>query len=144
MPVSIHKPIFATPQDVEAAFYDALERADLDAMMSVWAEDEEIVCIHPGGTRLVGYAAVRDAWRRIFEGGQRLHVTLAKQVYLQSMLLSVHSLHEHIGLASGEGVTAPVVATNLYVRGALGWRLLVHHASPAPAEAPGEQQKTLH
>ena len=30
---------FATPQDAAAAFYDALERADLDAMMAIWAED---------------------------------------------------------------------------------------------------------
>jgi ketosteroid isomerase-like protein len=142
--MSLHKPLYATPQDAETAFYDALERSDLEAMMSVWAEDEEIVCIHPGGTRLVGYAAVREGWRRIFASNQRLQVTLARQVYLQSMLLSVHSLHEHIGLASGEGTSAPVVATNLYVRGALGWRLLVHHASPAPAETASEQQKTLH
>jgi ketosteroid isomerase-like protein len=140
----LHKPLFATPQDCEAAFYDALERADLDAMMAVWAEDEEIVCIHPGGTRLVGYAAVREGWRRIFDGGRRLKVALSKQVYLQSMLLSVHSLHEHIALVSGDGTSAPVVATNLYVRGAVGWRLLVHHASPAPAETPAEAQKTLH
>ena len=60
------------------------------------------------------------------------------------MLLSVHSVHEHIGLASGDGGSAPVVATNLYVRGALGWRMLVHHGSPAPAETPIEPQKTLH
>ncbi|MCX7168975.1 MAG: nuclear transport factor 2 family protein, partial [Proteobacteria bacterium] len=39
------KTIFPTPQDAEAAFYDALERADLEALMAVWAEDEEIVCI---------------------------------------------------------------------------------------------------
>ena len=34
-----NKPIFPTPQDAEAAFYEALERADLEAMMAVWAED---------------------------------------------------------------------------------------------------------
>ena len=43
---------FPTPQDAEAAFYEALERADLEAMMEVWAEDEEIVCVHPAGPRL--------------------------------------------------------------------------------------------
>jgi ketosteroid isomerase-like protein len=55
--------IFATPQDAETAFYEALERADLDAMMAIWAEDEDVVCTHPGGERLVGFTAVRDAWR---------------------------------------------------------------------------------
>jgi len=142
--MSLHKPIFATPQDAEAAFYDALERADLEAMMSVWAEDEEIVCVHPGGPRLSGYGEVREAWRRIFSGSQRLFVTLSHQIYLAGMLLSVHSLHEHFTLSREEGLSAPVVATNIYVRGALGWRLLAHHASPAPPEMPSEMKKTLH
>jgi hypothetical protein len=41
------------------------------------------------------------------------------------------------------------VATNVYLRTSNGWRLLVHHASPAPAApAPagggGEGPKVLH
>ena len=46
--------IFPTAQDAENAFYEALERADLEAMMAVWAEDEEIICVHPTGPRLTG------------------------------------------------------------------------------------------
>jgi hypothetical protein len=37
------KPIFTSPQEVETAFYEALERGDLEAMMTVWAEDEDII-----------------------------------------------------------------------------------------------------
>lgn len=139
-----HKPLYTSPQDAEAAFYDALERADLEAMMGVWAEDEEIVCVLPGGPRLAGYSAVREGWRRVFSSGRRISVALTQQIYLQSMLLSVHSLQEHLSLVSGEGDSAPVVVTNVYVRGALGWRLLAHHASPAPPDLSGEAVKTLH
>ena len=139
------KTIFPTPQDAEAAFYDALERADLEALMAVWAEDEEIVCIQPGGPRMTGYASVREVWRRIFESGQRLVVTLSQPVILQGMLVTVHSLCEQISLRDGEAdQTAPLVATNVYVRGAHGWRLLVHHASPAPPDSVGDIPKTLH
>src|SRR6185369_12018763 len=46
--------IFPTAQDAENAFYEALERADLEAMMAIWSEDEEIVCVHPAGQRLAG------------------------------------------------------------------------------------------
>src|SRR3990170_2101011 len=69
--------IFPTPQDAETAFYEALERADLELMMAVWSEDEEIVCVHPGGSRLSGQDQVRESWRQIFAGGAaaRLHVT---------------------------------------------------------------------
>ena len=44
--------IFPTAQDAETAFYEALERCDLEGMMAVWAEDEEIVCVHPAGGRV--------------------------------------------------------------------------------------------
>lgn len=139
------KPVFPTPQDAETAFYDAVERGDLEALMAVWAEDEEIVYVPPGGPRLAGYASVRDAWRRIFENGQRFTITLSQPVILQGMLVSVHSMCQQISLRGGEvGQTAPLVATNVYVRGALGWRLLLHHASPAPPESLNEIPKTLH
>lgn len=140
------KAIFTTPQQAEAAFYEALERADLEAMMSVWAEDEEIVCVHPTGPRLAGYAAVRESWRQIFSSGGRTRISLSHQVEVQSMLVAVHSLHENFPSPSNERKLPPVVATNVYVRGPLGWRMLVHHASPAPAgtEPVSETPKTVH
>ena len=46
--------LFPTPDDAEAAFYDAFERGDLAAMMVVWAEGEDVVCVHPSGPRLTG------------------------------------------------------------------------------------------
>lgn len=141
----LKKPLFPTPQDAEAAFYEALQHADLEAFMAVWAEDEEIVCILPGGPRLAGYASIREAWRRIFETGRRFAVTVSQPIILQGMLVSVHNLHEQIRMKGHEaGQTSPVLATNVYIRGALGWRLLVHHASPTPPEPPSEISKTLH
>ncbi|MBI4984064.1 MAG: nuclear transport factor 2 family protein [Rhodocyclales bacterium] len=137
------KAIYTSPQDVENAFYEALERADLEAMMAVWAEDEEIVCIHPGGPRFTGYAEIREAWRRVFAAGTRLHVSLSPPSVVMTPFTAVHSLVEQIGLAGDDSERAPVVATNVYVRGPLGWRMVVHHASPAPPislDAP----KTLH
>ena len=53
--------LFASPEDAETAFYDAIERADLEAMMAIWADDEEVACIHPAGQRLTGLAAVRES-----------------------------------------------------------------------------------
>ncbi len=142
--MTTQKPFYASPQDVEAAFYEALEKADLEAMMAVWAEDEEIVCIHPGGPRHVGYAAVREAWRRIFQNDTRLQVRLTHHARVQGPFTAVHSLIEQIGVAGERGPRAPVAATNVYVRSALGWRLLVHHASAVPPDSLGEPPKTLH
>jgi ketosteroid isomerase-like protein len=141
----VNKRSFATPQDAEAAFYEALETGDLEAMMEVWAEDEEIVCVHPGGPRISGYEQVRASWAAILGSGQRLKVELTDQVYMQGMMLSVHSLHENIGLVSDAGRQRPVVATNVYVRQGGGWRLIAHHASPGPSpQRAAEAPKTLH
>ena len=145
------KTAFATPQDAEAAFYEALERADLEAMMEVWSEDEEVNCIHPGGPRLAGFAQVRENWKQIFNSDQRLQVQLSDQVIVSGMVFSVHSLHENILVRTGlvEGMRSIVVATNVYQRAANGWRMLLHHGSPAPApvvrrELPMEAPKILH
>lgn len=138
------KPIYPTPADAEAAFYDAIERADLEALMAIWAEDEEIVCVHPGGPRLTGYTAIRDAWRRIFEGGPRLKVRLSGTTTVVTPFSAVHTVIEHISVRNDESKRAPVIATNVFVRGTLGWRLVLHHVSPAPPESINETPKVLH
>jgi ketosteroid isomerase-like protein len=138
------KPIFTSPQEAEAAFYEALERGDLDAMMAVWSEDEEIVCVQPGGPRLTGYALVRESWRRIFENGSRLKVQLLALSTVNGPFASVRSVIEQVTVAGQKHLAAPVVATNVYVRGALGWRMIVHHASPVPPGSIGDAPQVLH
>ncbi len=138
------KPIYTSPQEAEAAFYEALERGDLDAMMSVWAEDEEVVCVHPGGPRLNGYALVREGWRHIFAGGTRLKVQLLALSTVHAPFTAVHSVIEQIAVVGQKHLAAPVVATNVYIRGALGWRMIVHHASPVPPNSIGDAPQVLH
>ena len=147
------KTTFLTPQEAEAAFYEALERADLDAMMEVWSEDDEASCVHPGGPRLTGYEQVRENWAQIFKSGQRLQVRLSDQVIVSGMMFSVHSLHENILVRGAQGEAGGghgiVVTTNVYLRSGSGWRMVLHHGSPAPApvvrrEVPVEAPKVLH
>lgn len=140
------KSTFPTPQDAEAAFYEALESADLDAMMAVWAEDEEIVCVHPGGPRLAGFEQVRGSWAQILASGQRLKVQVTHQVVLSSMMLAIHSVHENITVQGESRPRAAVAATNVYLRTGGGWRMILHHGSPTPPEAraPADAPKILH
>ncbi len=126
------KPTFSSAAEVESAFYEALARSDLDAMMNLWAEDEEVVCVHPDGPRLVGLNAIRESWRRLFASGTRLIVRTTHQVISSSMLLTVHNVLEHVALEGDDQLHPPMVATNAYVRGPNGWRMVLHHASPAP------------
>ena len=36
--------IGGTADDVEAAFYEALQRGDIDALMACWADEDEVFC----------------------------------------------------------------------------------------------------
>lgn len=124
---------FPTPDAAESAFYNALESADLDAMMAVWEDSNAIVCIHPLGPRLQGTASVRAGWRRVFQSGVQLRFQLGDLHRLHQGDLAVHSVYEHISvLQADEQPTQPVIATNIYRRTAAGWRLVLHHAAPAP------------
>lgn len=147
----VKKTLFATPQDAEAAFYDAFTKGDLDAMMEVWADDDDIYCVHPGGARMSGVAEVRESWRKIFASGQSLRFQLRGQHYVNGMMLSAHSVYEHINVAGETRAHGPMIATNIYLRTEHGWRMVAHHASPVPAPAtapepePRRQTKaTLH
>ncbi|MEZ5614167.1 MAG: nuclear transport factor 2 family protein [Rhodocyclaceae bacterium] len=135
---------FATPQDAEAAFYDALERADLDAMMAIWAEDEEVSCTHPGGARAAGFAAVRESWRQVFSSGPRASVRLGDSLRRDGVLLALHSAHEHYSVPGQAAPRPPVISTHVWVRGAQGWHLLSRHASSAPAQVAADISATLH
>jgi ketosteroid isomerase-like protein len=139
----------ASVDEVENAFYDAMQKADLDALMAVWADEDEISCVHPGGPRLLGHAAIRAAYEAMFARGridaEPLHVRRH-----ESHGVAVHSVVERVRVKTDEGPRfAYVVATNVWTRGAAGWRLVAHHASPGAADesdaagAPSEPA-TLH
>jgi ketosteroid isomerase-like protein len=143
--------IFASAEDVESAFYEAIAHADIDALMSVWADDEEIICIHPTGQRLRGAAAIRESWRAIFASNPRLTVRITQSVRWNGMLVSVHNVIETLYLGDEPTPHGPMLSTNVYQRGASGWRLLAHHTSTAAdtsAVEAGERSdgapRTLH
>ena len=142
--------LYPTPEDAETAFYEAFERHDLATMMTVWAEDDDIVCIHPQGPRLVGFEAVRDSWVQIFAGGTsrlRLRTTEARKYAGQTV--AVHSVVEVLSVPGQQGPTQSVCATNVYELTDAGWRMVSHHASPlsepaAPTVDDASPSHTLH
>ena len=125
---------FATPEDAEAAFYDAFQRHDLEAMMRVWADEETIVCIHPMGPRLGGRRAIAESWREIFEAGSSMRFELTELERSRDETIAVHCLRENIVHGAGFAQRAQVLATNVYKMTAAGWRMIVHHASPGNVE----------
>jgi ketosteroid isomerase-like protein len=124
--------LFTSPDDAEAAFYAALSHCDIHAMMAVWAEDEEVVCIHPGSIRLIGLAAIRESWRQLFESGSRIVIRATHLIRWHNMMTAVHTVHQHVHVEGDDRLHPPIIATNVFTRGAQGWRMVMHHASPSP------------
>ena len=126
--------VFATPEEAERAFYDAFQNADLHAMMNIWADREFIECIHPLCDRARGRTAVADSWQEIFSGGLQIQLELSEVHRTQDALLAVHIVYEHLSVPVRDTHYPPVIATNIYQLIDGGWRMVLHHASPTPAE----------
>ena len=119
---------------VNAALYEAFERADVDRMQQVWDDvaPDAVVCVHPGWPMLRGRDHVLRSWSAVMAGTDYI------QFFLTDVQVSVHGdtavvtctenvLTEVSELTRGAGA---VVATNVLVRRADGWRVQVHHGSP--------------
>jgi ketosteroid isomerase-like protein len=140
--------LMASADDVEAQFYEALAAADLERLMALWSDDDEIACVHPGGPRIVGHGAVRASFEALFANGA---VVLRPQHVrrVESGGTSIHHVLERVDTDSAGGPqTGWVIATNVYFKGAQGWRLVLHHASPGSLheaqEIASEAPSTLH
>jgi ketosteroid isomerase-like protein len=127
-----------TADDTEAAFYEALQQGDLERLMDCWAEEDDIVCVHPGGGRLIGHAAIRAAFEVLLaNGGVKAHPERVRR--LDAGSCSVHSVIERLDLMGDDGPThAWVAATNVYAKTVLGWRMVSHHASPGSRSEPAD------
>ncbi|MGA8987882.1 nuclear transport factor 2 family protein [Aeromicrobium sp.] len=131
---------------VHRAFYDAVETGDVDLMASLWVDDAEISCVHPGSHPLRGTAQVLRSWT----------VLMANVGYIQFFLTDIQvvtfprgaaepttalvSCTENIlsgdGLVSAEAFSGgKAVCTSILVNQPAGWKLWSRHASPI-AELP--------
>ena len=128
----------ASADETEHAFYDALQHADLERLMACWADEDDIVCVHPGGPRLVGAVAIRAAFENLFANGS-VKAQPERVRRLETGGCAIHSVIERVEVLSDDGLAnAWVVATNVYAKTAQGWRLVVHHASPGALTEPAD------
>ena len=126
------------------AFYQAFEAKDVDAMMATWAEDEELVCIHPGGPRLVGYEAVRAGWEQLFASDTKLTFRLEDLTTVETVGLAMQSAIEQVTVGSDTKPRGAAIVTNVFVPPPWGWLLFFIPPSPAPALAAVQPAGPLH
>ncbi len=122
---------FATPQDAEDAYYDAIEAQDLDTLMSVWEASDEVICLLPMLPAVQGRDGIKAAWSHLFETAQGLEIEVIHMSWVETDDWSIHLLEERVRLPQ-QSEPHRVYASNIYRRGADGWHLLMHQNAPTP------------
>jgi hypothetical protein len=106
-----------------AAFYAAFSTGNAAELARLWADDDEISCIHPGWPVIVGRAAVIGSWNDILRSANRPQITC----------------RDPYAIATGNGgrvlcveiiEASALAASNHFQRINGVWRLVHHQSSP--------------
>ncbi|MBA2698304.1 MAG: nuclear transport factor 2 family protein [Nocardioidaceae bacterium] len=130
--------------DVNADFYAAFERADFDAMAAIWADDDAVVCVHPGASPIRGRRDVMRSWLALMAHAQYIQFFLTDIEAAVVDDIATVTCRENV-LSAGADMPkdsfagGSAAATNVFRRTAGGWRLWVHHASPVLSVAPHDE-----
>jgi len=129
------------PLVTHRSFYDAVESGDVDLMASLWVDDPDTSCVHPGAVPLRGTSQVLRSWT----------VLMANVGYIQFFLTDIDVTMLPRGadepdtavivctenILSGEGMSSPdafaggkAVCTSILVRTGDGWKFWSRHVSP--------------
>jgi ketosteroid isomerase-like protein len=129
-------------EKANAAFYEAFEQGDIDAMRSIWLDDPDSVCVHPGATPVRGASAIARSWALIMANTPYIQffltdveVTVRGDVATVTCTENVLTGDERPDVFGG----ARAVATNVFLRKGDDWRMWVHHASPVLSEVSDDE-----
>lgn len=105
-----------------AAFYEAFNSKDLDAMERVWSSRADVTCVHPGWNPLEGRDAVMESWRSILGNQQQPKIVSAARRATVLDGTAIVSAREFVA-------GSPIATTNAFVHELGGWKMILHHTS---------------
>jgi ketosteroid isomerase-like protein len=112
-------------------FYDAFGALDIQGMDAIWETSSRALCVHPGWQPLVGWESIRASWQGIFDGATLMHFIIQYiNVAVEGDCGWVTCVENITSVLQGRANNFGVLATNIFVRGPHGWRMIAHHASP--------------
>jgi ketosteroid isomerase-like protein len=138
------------PEEQEVAkanenFYHAFESLDIKEMEKVWAKQDSVQCGHPGWRILRGWHTVMESWRRIFENTPAIRFILTDvSIEVRGDLAWVTLCENLNSSVEGQNVTATILTTNIFEKGAEGWRMIHHHGSSVAQPPPDEETPVVH
>ncbi|MET8328384.1 nuclear transport factor 2 family protein [Streptomyces sp. NPDC005181] len=141
----------AAVEQANTAFYEAMERGDLDELSGLWlpGEDLTVSCVHPGWPVLSGRGEVLRSYALIMANTEYIQFFLTDVGVSMIGDTALVTCTENIlsgGPAEDGGELGPlvgqlVVATNVFRRTADGWKLWSHHGSPVLADSDDDEDE---
>ncbi|WP_327117316.1 nuclear transport factor 2 family protein [Streptomyces sp. NBC_01341] len=141
----------AAVEQANTAFYEAMERGDLDGLSALWlpGEDLTVSCVHPGWPVLTGRGEVLRSYALIMADTEYIQFFLTDVGVSMTGDTALVTCTENIlsGGPAEEGndlgplVGQLVVATNVFRRTPEGWKLWSHHGSPVLADTGEEEDE---
>jgi len=107
-------------------FYRAFTARDLVAMDALWVRQAPVGCIHPGWPALADRDEIMESWRGILSNPDAPRVAC----YDERVLLYGDTA---LVICEEELDGGTLVASNLFVREAEGWRIAHHQAGQMAA-----------
>ncbi|MFI6057659.1 nuclear transport factor 2 family protein [Streptomyces sp. NPDC051286] len=140
----------AAVEQANTAFYEAMERGDLDELSGLWLPGENLTvsCVHPGWPVLSGRGEVLRSYALIMANTEYIQFFLTDVGVSMTGDTALVTCTENIlsgGPAEDGGELGPlvgqlVVATNVFRRTEDGWKLWSHHGSPVLTESEDEDE----
>jgi len=128
--------------EAESEFLGALESLNVARIVRCWSDSDDCTMIFPGVEIARGEAAVRSAWEEVVKHTSRLKTVLRPIGYKRLGDLAWTFLGGTLVSTHGdETLSVEVYITNVYHREPGGWKLIHHHASPAPHQPSYLEQR---
>lgn len=128
--------------EVNERFYQALGTRDLDLMGTVFVHDDRAGCTHPGWLMLRGWEAIRQSWENVFDPEDQLQIKLHNvTVDITGDAACVTCIQELTYVRRDPVVMNVSVSTNIFEKTESGWLMVIHHASPIPFVAEGQESE---
>ncbi|XP_065851662.1 uncharacterized protein [Euphorbia lathyris] len=112
-----------------ARFYNAFRNGDLSLMQNLWAKGENVCCVHPGASGVLGYDDVMESWELVWMNYDfPLEIELKNvQVHFRGDVGYVTCVEFIRTKGSSWGAQ---FVTNVFERIDGQWFICIHHASP--------------
>jgi len=129
---------------INQLFYEALGTRNINLMKAVWAKNEKVGCVHPGWTILRSWEAIMQSWESVFDPEDQVDIKLSEIVVQINDNMAWLTCVQEMVYINREPLSFNLSqSTNIFEKDNNEWKMVIHHASPIPADNFRLEEKNL-